>query len=74
MNKILINRDKILYDIEKVDKNMDNLEISLALENIFELLRSCNKYIDDTTPWILAKDESKKDRLAHIPIVIAKYL
>jgi len=51
---------------EKVDKNMDNLEISVALENIFELLRSCNKYIDDTTPWILAKDETKKDRLATV--------
>ena len=50
----------------KVDNNMNNLEISLALENIFELLRSCNKYIDDTMPWVLAKDDSKLDRLATV--------
>ena len=50
----------------KVSKNIDDLDISLALENIFDLLRSCNKYIDDTTPWILAKDENKKDRLATV--------
>ena len=46
-----------------VDKKMDELRISDALEDIFELLRKSNKYIDDTTPWILAKDESKSDRL-----------
>ena len=33
------------------------------LEEIFDVLRSSNKYIDDTTPWVLAKDESKKERL-----------
>ena len=48
---------------DKVDKYMDVLEVSKALEAIFDLLRSCNKYIDETTPWILAKDETKKDRL-----------
>ncbi len=48
---------------EKVDQYMDVLEVSKALEAIFDLLRSCNKYIDETTPWVLAKDESSKDRL-----------
>ena len=48
---------------DKVDKYMDVLEVSKAIEAIFDLLRSCNKYIDETTPWILAKDETKKDRL-----------
>ena len=47
----------------KVDKYMDVLEVSKALEAIFDLLRSCNKYIDETTPWILAKDETKNERL-----------
>ena len=50
----------------KVDKYMDNLEVPKALDSIFELLRSCNKYIDETMPWVLAKDESKKDRLATV--------
>ena len=45
---------------------MEKLEISKALEVIFDLLRSCNKYIDDTMPWILAKDENKKDRLSTV--------
>lgn len=51
---------------EKVKKCMDELEVSKALECIFDLLRSCNKYIDDTTPWVLAKDEEKKDRLKKV--------
>ena len=42
---------------------MDTLEIGAALDEIFEVLRRSNKYIDETEPWILAKDESKKDRL-----------
>ena len=63
--------DKQLIDTalnlkDKVSSNIDNLEISLALENIFDLLRACNKYIDDTTPWILAKDSNNNDRLATV--------
>lgn len=63
--------DKQLIDIalnlkDKVSSNIDNLEISLALENIFDLLRACNKYIDDTTPWILAKNSNNNDRLATV--------
>ena len=46
-----------------VDEKMDNLKINEALEEIFDVLRKCNKYVDDTTPWILAKDENLKDRL-----------
>ena len=49
---------------DKVDKDMDKLEVSSALEHIFDLFRACNKYIDETMPWILAKEENKKDRLA----------
>ena len=47
----------------KVTEKMDDLHVGEAIEEIFEVLRKCNKYIDDTTPWVLAKDESKKDRL-----------
>ena len=46
-----------------VDKKMDILHVSEALEAIFDVLRKSNKYIDETTPWVLAKDEEKKDRL-----------
>ena len=42
---------------------MDNLQISDAITEIFNLLRASNKYIDETTPWVLAKDENSKDRL-----------
>ena len=48
---------------EEISKDIDSLEISNALNKIFEVLRASNKYIDETTPWILAKDESSKDRL-----------
>ena len=51
---------------DKVDKDMDKLEVSSALEHIFDLFRACNKYIDVTMPWILAKEENKKDRLATV--------
>ena len=47
----------------KVTEKMDDLHVGEAIEEIIEVLRKCNKYIDDTTPWVLAKDESKKDRL-----------
>ena len=46
-----------------VDKKMEELKINEALENIFDVLRKCNKYIDDTTPWVLAKDNNKLARL-----------
>ena len=42
---------------------MDNLEISDAVTEIFNVLRASNKYIDETMPWALAKDEAKRDRL-----------
>ena len=48
---------------EKVEKKMDNLEVGEALDEIFEVLRRSNKYIDETMPWALAKEEAKKDRL-----------
>ena len=42
------------------------LKVNEAIEEIMEVLRSCNKYIDESTPWTLAKDESKKERLATV--------
>ncbi len=60
----LIKSTSYLYKI--VDEKMNELHISEAIDAIFDVLRKCNKYIDDTTPWILAKDETKKERLATV--------
>ncbi len=46
-----------------VEDKMNDLRVSDAITEIFNLFKRCNKYIDETTPWILAKDEAKKDRL-----------
>ncbi|MBR2246587.1 MAG: class I tRNA ligase family protein, partial [Bacilli bacterium] len=48
---------------EKVTSKMNEYKVSDAISEIFNVLRDSNKYIDETTPWVLAKDESKKDRL-----------
>ena len=46
-----------------VDAKMDGLRVADAITEIFNLFKRCNKYIDETMPWALAKDEAKKDRL-----------
>ena len=46
-----------------VDAKMDELRVADAITEIFNLFKRCNKYIDETMPWALAKDEAKKDRL-----------
>ncbi|MDE6292682.1 MAG: methionine--tRNA ligase, partial [Bacilli bacterium] len=48
---------------KNVQKKMDELKIADAIDEIFNVLRASNKYIDETTPWILAKDEASLDRL-----------
>lgn len=60
----LINSVLALKD--KVANKMEELKVNEAIDEIMEVLKKCNKYIDDTTPWILAKDETKKDRLATV--------
>ena len=58
----------------KVTKAIDNLRIPEALEDIFALIGRANKYIDETTPWILAKDEEKKERLGTVLYNLAESL
>ena len=48
---------------DKIDEKMKTLEVAESISVIFEVLRASNKYIDETTPWILAKEENKKERL-----------
>lgn len=51
---------------DKVEAKMDELRVADALTEIFSLFKRCNKYIDETEPWILGKDEAKKDRLSTV--------
>ena len=50
----------------KVEAKMEDLRVADAITEIFTLFKRCNKYIDETMPWVLAKDEAKKDRLAEV--------
>ena len=50
----------------RVAAKMEELRVADALTEIFALFKRCNKYIDETEPWVLAKDEAKKDRLATV--------
>ena len=50
----------------KVEKDMDDLRVADALTDIFAIFKRLNKYIDETEPWVLARDEAKKDRLATV--------
>ena len=52
--------------VEKVEARMEELRVADAMTEIFTLFKRCNKYIDETMPWVLAKDEQKKDRLSEV--------
>ena len=52
--------------VDKVAAKMEDLRVADAITEIFNLFKRCNKYIDETMPWALAKDEAKKDRLATV--------
>ncbi|MDY2911293.1 MAG: methionine--tRNA ligase [Agathobacter sp.] len=51
---------------EKIAKKMTDLRVADSITEVFAVFRRCNKYIDETTPWVLAKDEAKQDRLAEV--------
>ena len=56
----------VLGEVKKVDEKMEQLRVADAMTEIFNIFRRSNKYIDETTPWSLAKEEDKKDRLATV--------
>ena len=56
----------VLEAVKKVEAKMEQLRVADAITEIFNIFRRSNKYIDETTPWTLAKDEAKKDRLATV--------
>ncbi len=64
-----VDRDlrKVALDTPKrVTEKMDQLRVADAITEIFTLFKRCNKYIDETMPWALAKDETKRDRLSEV--------
>ena len=56
----------ILQVPKNVSAKMDKLRVADAITEVFSLFKRCNKYIDETMPWALAKDETKQDRLATV--------
>ncbi len=56
----------VLGTRERAAAKMEDLRVADAITEIFNLFKRCNKYIDETMPWALAKDEEKKDRLAEV--------
>ena len=56
----------VMEEAARVDSKMEQLRVADAISEIFNIFRRCNKYIDETAPWILAKDESAKDRLSTV--------
>ena len=64
-----VDADLFRVEVEtygKVVKKMEELRVADAITEIFVLFKRCNKYIDETMPWVLAKEEAKKDRLATV--------
>ncbi|WP_408008865.1 methionine--tRNA ligase [Pseudalkalibacillus sp. A8] len=60
--------------VEKVENAMDHMEFSVALSSIWQLVSRTNKYIDETQPWILAKNEDQRDQLASVMSHLAESL
>ncbi len=56
----------VLDAVKKVDAKMEELRVADAISGIFNIFRRCNKYIDETMPWSLAKDEEKRERLSTV--------
>ncbi|MBM6990244.1 MAG: methionine--tRNA ligase [Mobilibacterium timonense] len=59
---------------DKVDAYMDEFQFNMALDSIWEIIRRANKYIDEETPWILAKDPEQKDQLDTVMRYLAESL
>ncbi len=60
--------------VEKVEEAMEEIQFSVALSAIWQLISRSNKYIDETEPWILAKDETQKDRLGNVMAHLAEII
>jgi methionyl-tRNA synthetase len=65
-----VNRETVA----KYEEAMEKMEFSVALTSIWQLVSRCNKYIDETQPWTLAKSEERKDKLASVMVHLAESL
>ena len=61
-----ILQDKITDTVALYSADMDSFKVSSAIQNLWSLISRTNKYIDETSPWVLAKDETKKDELENV--------
>lgn len=59
-------KNTILEAVKKVDAKMNDLRVADAITETFNIFKRCNKYIDETMPWALAKDETQADRLSTV--------
>lgn len=65
-----MNKETVL----KYEEAMEKMEFSVALTNVWQLISRTNKYIDETQPWVLAKDEGNKEQLASVMVHLAESL
>ncbi|WP_077614550.1 methionine--tRNA ligase [Caenibacillus caldisaponilyticus] len=66
--------EQVQATVREVEEQMENLQFSVALTAIWQLIGRTNKYIDETTPWVLAKDEGKREALASVMVHLAEAL
>jgi methionyl-tRNA synthetase len=66
--------DLCMSTVTKVESHMDKMDFSDALSSIWVLISRTNKYVDETSPWILVKDETKTKELANVMYVLAEVL
>ena len=59
-------KEVVTSTVSRVEAKMQNLRVADAITEVFALFKRCNKYIDETMPWVLAKDDDKQDRLATV--------
>ncbi len=59
-------KEVVTSTVSRVEAKMENLRVADSITEVFALFKRCNKYIDETMPWVLAKDENKQDRLATV--------
>ncbi|WP_079477418.1 methionine--tRNA ligase [Halobacillus salinus] len=79
---LTLGEDEFDQDLEKlaqetrlsVENNLENMEFSVALADLWKFVSRTNKYIDETQPWVLAKDEAKKERLGNVMAHLAESL
>lgn len=72
-----VEKQLVQMNMEKIaeyEKAMENMEFSVALTAVWQIINRANKFIDETTPWLLAKDETKRDKLASVMAHLAETL